>query len=114
MFKPGHFPCEEIVNRIGLTEMSVNYLTRCLRVLRKCYILRATFRGETLTPHPLLVQWSRKSRAIPLLPLWAVWTVQSLSACTRVHFTEGHLTQSDSSYKTKQTKHHSRARRVLI
>jgi len=31
--------------------------------------------------------WSRKSRAILLLPLWAVWPVQSLSACTRVHFT---------------------------
>jgi len=41
----------------------------------------------TLTPHPLLVPWSRKSRAIPLLPLWAVRPVQSLSACTRVHFT---------------------------
>jgi len=27
------------------------------------------------------------SIAIPLLPLWAVWPVQSLSACTRVHFT---------------------------
>jgi hypothetical protein len=26
------------------------------------------------------------SRAIPLLPLWAVRPVQSLSACTRVHF----------------------------
>jgi hypothetical protein len=26
------------------------------------------------------------SRAIPLLPLRAVWPVQSLSACTRVHF----------------------------
>jgi len=24
---------------------------------------------------------------IPLLPLWAVQPVQSLSACTRVHFT---------------------------
>ena len=43
--------------------------------------------GVTLTPHPLLVLWSRKGRAIPLLPLWAVWPVQSLSACTRVHFT---------------------------
>jgi len=41
----------------------------------------------TLTPHPLLVPWSRKSRAIPLLPLWDVRPVQSLSACTRVHFT---------------------------
>ena len=36
---------------------------------------------------PLLVPWSRKSTAIPLLPLWAVRPVQSLSACTRVHFT---------------------------
>jgi len=27
------------------------------------------------------------SRAIPLLPLWAVRPVQSLSACTSVHFT---------------------------
>ena len=31
-------------------------------------------------------RWSWKSRAIPLLPLWAVRPVQSLSACTRVHF----------------------------
>jgi len=43
-------------------------------------------RGVTLTPHPLLVPWSRKSRAIPLLPLWAVRPVQNLSACTRVLF----------------------------
>jgi len=43
--------------------------------------------GVKLTPHPLLVPWSRKGRAIPLLPLWAVRPVQSLSACTRVHFT---------------------------
>jgi len=27
------------------------------------------------------------SRAIPLLALWAVRPVQSISACTRVHFT---------------------------
>ena len=44
-------------------------------------------RGVTLTPHPLLVPWSWKSRAIPLLPLWAVRPVESLSACTKVHFT---------------------------
>jgi hypothetical protein len=46
-------------------------------------------RGQsvTLTPHPLLVLWSRKSRAIPLLPLQAVRPVQSLSACTMVTFT---------------------------
>ena len=43
--------------------------------------------GVTLTPHPLLVPWSWKGRAIPLLPLWAVRPVQSLSACTSVHFT---------------------------
>ena len=38
-------------------------------------------RGVTRTPHPLLVPWSRKGRAIlvPLLPLWAVRPVQSLS-----------------------------------
>jgi hypothetical protein len=44
-------------------------------------------RGVTLTPHTLLVPWSWKSRAITLLPLWAVRPVQSLSACTRVQFT---------------------------
>ena len=43
--------------------------------------------GVTLTPHLLPVPWSWKSRAIPLLPLWAVRLVQSLSACTRVTFT---------------------------
>ena len=32
---------------------------------------------------PLLVPWSKKNRAIPLLPLWAARPVQSLSACTR-------------------------------
>jgi hypothetical protein len=50
-------------------------------------------RGVTLTPHPLLVLWSRKGRAIPLFPhgpyglYRASVPVQSLSACTRVHFT---------------------------
>jgi len=43
-------------------------------------------RGVTLIPHPLLVPWSGKSRAILLLPLWAVRPVHSLSACKRVHF----------------------------
>ena len=43
-------------------------------------------RGETLTPHPLLLPWSKKNRAIPLLSLWTVRPVKSLSACTRVHF----------------------------
>jgi len=44
-------------------------------------------RGVMITPRPLLVPWSWKSGAIPLLPLWAVRPVQSLSACTRVQFT---------------------------
>ena len=44
-------------------------------------------RGVTLTPHPRLVPWSWNSTAIPLLSLRAVRPVQSLIACTRVHFT---------------------------
>ena len=43
--------------------------------------------GPEADPSPLLVSWSWKGRAIPLLPLWAVRPVQSLSACTRVTFT---------------------------
>jgi len=46
-----------------------------------------TGRGVTLTPQDLLEPWSRKSRAIPLIPLWAVRHVKSLSACTTVDFT---------------------------
>jgi hypothetical protein len=42
--------------------------------------------GVTLTLHPILVPWSRKSRAIPLLALLAVRPVQNLSACARVRF----------------------------
>jgi hypothetical protein len=42
--------------------------------------------GVKLTPHSLLVPWSRKSRAVPLFPLWDVLPVESLSFCTRVHF----------------------------
>ena len=44
-------------------------------------------RGVTLTFHHLLVPWSRKTKATPLLPLWAIRPLQSLSACTRAHFT---------------------------
>ena len=43
-------------------------------------------RGVTLTPHPLLAQWSWEGRAITLLPLWAVRPVQSLSAFTKTKF----------------------------
>jgi hypothetical protein len=49
----------------------------------------------TLTPHLLLMPWSRKGRATPLLPLWAVRPVQSHSACTiKVHFTLPYCTHS--------------------
>jgi len=51
-------------------------------------------RGVTLTPHSLLVLWLWKSRAVPLLRLWAVRPVQNLSACTRVTFTF-HLLHED-------------------
>ena len=47
-------------------------------------------RGVMLTPHPFLVPWSRRRRAITLHPLWAVLPVQSLSAvqrCTLPFFT---------------------------
>ena len=43
--------------------------------------------GGDADTSPLLVPLSRKSRAVPLLPPWAVGPVQSFSACTRVHFT---------------------------
>jgi len=43
--------------------------------------------GRDADPLPLLVPWSRNSTVIPLLPLGAVQPVQSLSACTTVHFT---------------------------
>jgi len=42
--------------------------------------------GRDADPSPLLVSWSRKGRAIPLIPLWVARPVQSLNACTRVHF----------------------------
>ena len=44
-------------------------------------------RGVKPTSHPILVPWSWKGRAIPLLPLWALRSVQGLNACTRVYFT---------------------------
>ena len=51
-------------------------------------------RGVTLAPHPLLVPWSWKGRAIPLLPLWAVRPVQG---CTLPFL----LTTSDSFFGRK-------------
>ena len=43
--------------------------------------------GRDANPSPLLMTWSKKSRAIPVFPLKAVRPEQNLSACTRVHFT---------------------------
>ena len=43
--------------------------------------------GRDADPSPPSSAVVKKSRAIPLLPLWAVRPVQSLSAYTRVHFT---------------------------
>ena len=60
--------------------------------------------GVTLNPHPLPVPWSWKGIDLPLLPLWAVRPVQSLSACTGVHFTLFYLwylsSKSHSHFQT--------------
>ena len=61
-------------------------------------------RGVTLNPHPLLVPWSWKGRAIPLLPLWAVRPVQSLSVCTRVTFTFNFLYNTSGKSKLKTSR----------
>ena len=70
-------------------------------------------RGMTLTPHPLLVPWSWKSRATPLLPLWAVRPVQSLSACTmgtfylldmRVSVFQNRMLQETLNFKQRKWK----------
>ena len=52
-------------------------------------------RGVTLTPHPLLVTWSRKVRGKPPFPLCTVLPLQSLSAC-RVQL---YLNSSYRSYR---------------
>ena len=65
---------------LGPTQPPVQWVTGSLPGVK-------SGRGVTLTHYPFLVPWARKSTAIPVLPLWAVRPVQSLSACTRVHFT---------------------------
>ena len=60
-------------------------------------------------PSPHLVLWSRKCRVIPLLPLWAVRPVQSLSTCTRVHFTFTLQTLIKSVSLTVKPVHDSKA-----
>jgi len=55
-------------------------------------------RGVLLTSHLFLMPWARKSRAIPLLPLWAVRPLQSLSVCTKVHFTVFYMARSSKIF----------------
>ena len=56
------------------------------------YFLGVKRPGRDADPYLLLLPWSRKGRAIPLLPLRAVWPVQSISACATVHFTLPYFT----------------------
>jgi len=64
-----------------------------LVIISRSFLLWMSGRGVTLTPLSLLVPWSWKCRAIHLLPLWAARPVQSLSACTRAHFTFSSLNE---------------------
>ena len=70
-------------------------------------------RSVTLTPHPLLVPWSWKSRAIPPLPLWAVRPVQSLSVCTRVTFTFSFFKRMMRYLATQELYNHPGCRHTL-
>ena len=71
-------------------------------------------RSVTLTPHSLLVPWSCKGRAIPLLPLWAVRPVQSPSVCTRVTFTFTFMLHVYMSLQTQSRKFNIKLRNLLI
>jgi len=90
-------PHREGLNKLFQSRAYINtqfaILQKAIVFIASCKIGTGSFpgvksgRGVTLTPHSLLVPWSGKSRAIPLLPLWAVRPVQSLSTCTTVRFT---------------------------
>ena len=56
--------------------------------------------------------WQRKSRAIPLLPVWAVRPIQSFSACTREHFTFFYYTQKANN-NTKRIAYTALVRPIL-
>ena len=60
-------------------------LAASCKIVSGCFPGVNSGRGVTLTPHHFLVTWSRKIRAIPLIPLWAARPIQSLSVCARVH-----------------------------
>ena len=59
--------------------------------------------GCDADPSPLLLPWSRKGRTIPLLPIWTVGPIHSLSACTRVHFTLYHTLRNSSTHHREAT-----------
>ena len=59
--------------------------------------------GRDADPSSLLVPWSRKGRAIPLLPLRAVRPVQSLNTHKMVHFTFTFLSQYANVFLMKVT-----------
>ena len=61
-------------------------------------------RGVTLTPHPLLVPWSRKVRTIHLLTLWSVRPVKSPNACKMVHCTFTNITFHINPYSVPKRK----------
>jgi hypothetical protein len=52
-----------------------------------CTEPQCLYKGDLYLYLFILVPWSWKGRAISLLHLWAILPVQSLSACTMVHFT---------------------------
>ena len=75
------FCLNSITNSNGNTKLSLAWTFTLRNILK--YLLKLYRSTRVL----LLVPWSWKGRAIPLLPLRAVRTVQSLSVCTGVHFT---------------------------
>jgi hypothetical protein len=91
------YPCSPFCHWAVCMRRMINTVLLLLSVLRKYFdiwrhFLDYNFSIKCLEHAKLAGDWfkcavSRKGRAKPLLPQWAVRPVQSLSACTRVHFT---------------------------
>ena len=56
-----------------------------------------------VSTHPVRVPWSKKSRAKRLNLVWAVRPVESLSACTRVHFRFTYTSNSPWAVRSVQS-----------
>jgi hypothetical protein len=56
---------------LGPTQPPVQWAASCTMGTRSFLGVKSC-QGVTLTPHPLILPWSWKGRAIPLLPLWPV------------------------------------------